>query len=168
VDINDVVWSFLIVFMLHNFEEILTIEKWFKNTFPTIRNQIPTLVKKELEKEEKITSGQFSIAVCVLFIISSVLILLTVIQGYYFLFIGLNIFFALNIFTHPIQSIFLKKYVPGLWTTILLIIPYNVLVFYQLYIHDFLQAKTIISAFFITILLIPALLFSHKIAKKWG
>src|SRR5690625_6684221 len=85
--------------MLHNFEEILTIEKWFKNTFPTIRNQIPTLVKKELEKEEKITSGQFSIAVCVLFIISSVLILLTVIQGYYFLFIGLNIFFTLNIFT---------------------------------------------------------------------
>ncbi len=29
MDINTLIWSFLIIFMLHNFEEIIMVERWF-------------------------------------------------------------------------------------------------------------------------------------------
>ncbi|MFA1819725.1 HXXEE domain-containing protein [Virgibacillus oceani] len=168
MDINLLIWSFLIIFMLHNFEEIITMEKWFKNTYPRVMEQIPPFARKEIEPFRSITSSQFSIAVCVLFIAASILILITVTTNHYFLFLGLNIFFALNILTHPVQSLFLRKYVPGLWTTIMLIIPYNVILFSNFHNEGILDASTIVSAFLVTILFIPILLISHKIAEKWG
>lgn len=167
MDIDFVVWSFLIIFMLHNFEEIIMIERWFNESYPRIRERIPSFAKKELDKFGTMTSAQFSAAVCVIFIVASALILITITTKQYYLFIGLNIFFALNIFTHPVQSIFLRSYVPGVWTTLLIIIPYNILFFYQLHLKGILNAGTLLNALIVTILLIPVLLISHKIAEKW-
>jgi len=164
MDINLLIWSFLIIFMLHNFEEIITIERWFKNTYPRVSKRIPPIIRNEIEQFRTITSAQFSIAVCVLFIVASILILITVLTNQYFLFLGLIIFFALNIFTHPAQSILLKSYVPGGLTTIILIIPYNIIVLKA----GILDVGTIIGALVVTILFIPILFLSHKIAEKWS
>lgn len=167
MDINLLIWSFLIIFMLHNFEEIIMIERWFNKIYPGVRERIPPFANREIEQFRTITTVQFSMAVCVLFIVSSTLILITITTNHYFLFLGLNIFFALNIFTHPIQSLLLRCYVPGLWTTLLLIIPYNIIVFHQFNSKGILDMATIINALVVTILFIPMLIISHKIAEKW-
>jgi len=167
MDLSLLIWSFLIIFMLHNFEEIITIEKWFHKTYPRIKERIPPFFNREMEQFKTITTAQFSIAVCVLFIVSSVLIIISITTNHYFLFLGLNIFFSLNIFTHPVQSLLLKCYVPGLWTTLVFIIPYNLIVLYQFYSKGLLDTALIINALIVTILFIPLLMLSHKIAERY-
>ncbi len=112
------------------------------------------------------TSVQFSIVLCILSIAVSALILVTVITEQYVLFFGLNKIFALNIFTHPLQSLLLKCYVPGLWTTLLLIIPYNIIVYMQFYTQGLLNLTIGIKALFVIILFIPVFIISHMIGGK--
>ncbi|WP_152657996.1 HXXEE domain-containing protein [Oceanobacillus sp. CFH 90083] len=166
MDINTLIWSFLIVFMLHNFEEIIMIESWFHKKYPKTRERIPSFAIKELEKYKTMTSVQFSIVVCILSIVAAALILVTVITEQYFIFFGLNMIFALNIFTHPLQSLLLRCYVPGLWTTLLLIIPYNIIVYMQYYHHGILNLTTVIYSLIVIILFIPLFIVSHIIGEK--
>lgn len=168
MDINLLIWSFLIIFVLHNFEEIILIERWFRKTYPVIRERIPLFVQREVDSYRTMTAIQFSIVVCILTILASVLIVITIVTEHYFLFLGLNIIFALNIFSHPLQSIMLKSYVPGLWTTLLLIIPYNIIAFFEFYNQGILNEKTIIYSLFIIIPFIPVFLISHKLGEKWA
>ncbi|WP_232231438.1 MULTISPECIES: HXXEE domain-containing protein [unclassified Virgibacillus] len=74
-------------------------------------------------------------------LVASLLLIITVTTQYYFLFLGLNMLFALNIFTHPIQAILLRCYMPGVWTTLLLILPYNIIFFYHFYNRRFTNNK---------------------------
>lgn len=167
MDINVLIWSFLIIFMLHNLEEIVTIERWFKNTYPRIKKRVPLFAQKNVENVKDTTAGQFAVAVTVISVAASLLILITVTTQYYFLFLGLNMFFALNIFTHSIQALFLRCYTPGFWTTLLLI-PYNLLLFNHFYLRGILTMNMIIGGLVVMFLLVPIFILSHKIADKWG
>ncbi|MBU9713695.1 HXXEE domain-containing protein [Evansella tamaricis] len=160
------IWSFLIVFMLHNLEEIITIEKWFMFTYPRVNNRIPSIAQAVITKN-KVTTVKFAMTVFVFSIIASSLIFLTITTEYYFLFWGLNLFFALNIFLHPIQSLFLRCYTPGLWTTVCLILPYNIWIFYHFSISGVFTITMFMYAAIVMILLVPLFALSHIIANKW-
>lgn len=167
MDIHFWIWMFLIVFMLHNFEEIFTIEYWFNMVYSDTKEHIPSYIIQQMEESKSMTAGQFTMAVCVLFLAVSVLLIISVTTELYFLFLGANIFFALNIITHPIQALFLRRYVPGLWTSIVLILPYNLILFRVLYQEDMLDTRMIILSLIVGTLFVPLLLLSHKIADLW-
>jgi hypothetical protein len=168
LDIYVCILSFLIIFMLHNLEEIITIERWFDKTYPRVSRKIPSAVQKELKKYEDITSAQFSIVVFVFSVFSSTLIGIALVTQQYYLFLGVSLFFAVNIFTHPLQALYLKCYTPGLLTTLFLIIPYYVLFFYRFYNTDMLSLNSIFGAIAVMVFFIPIFLLSHKIGEKWG
>lgn len=168
MDLSFLIWSFLIVFMVHNFEEIIMIEKWFHTTYPDIKEKLPAFARNELEKRKQITTVQFTMAVFVLFLIVSLFIILTILQGYFFLFVGFNLFFSLNIVTHITQAIVLRCYVPGLWTTIFVILPYNLYFYYYLELHQLYYTFNFLDSVIIVLCLLPALLLAHKLAEKWS
>src|SRR5699024_11686794 len=85
--------------MLHNLEEIIMIERWFQKAYPLVHERIPSFIQKELSNFKDITSAQFSIVVFVFSVFSSAFILIAVITQHYYLFLGVNLLFALNIFT---------------------------------------------------------------------
>lgn len=154
--------------MLHNLEEIMTIERWFKNIYPRISQRVPSFAQKEIKNFESITATQFSVVVFVLSIAFSALLLVAVITQHFFIFLGLNLLFAINIFTHPLQALFLRCYTPGLWTTLLLIIPYNVLFFNYFSKAGFLTMNAILGSLVVLFFLILVFLLSHKIGEKWN
>lgn len=159
---------FIIIFMLHNLEEIMTIEQWFNNTYPRVSQKIPSFVQKEIQNFKNNTATQFSVVVFVLSIAFSALIIIIVMTNYFFIFLGLNLLFALNIFTHPLQAIYLRCYTPGLWTTLILIIPYNILFFYHYSNAGLLTINALLSSFIVMLFLIIIFFFSHKIGEKWS
>lgn len=163
-------WSllFLIIFMLHNLEEIITIERWFDKTYPQVRDRIPFFVQKELKNYMDITSAQFAIVVFVFSIFTSALIMIGALTQYDYLFLGVNFLFALNIFTHPLQALYLKCYTPGVITTLLLIIPYYSLFIYHFYNTDMFALDSVIGALVVMVILIPIFLLSHSIGEKWS
>ena len=168
LDINIWISSFLVIFMLHNLEEITTIEDWFQQTYPRMINKIPPSIQKELSQYKNITSKQFSIVIFVFSIFISVFILVAVMTQHYYLFLGVSLFFALNIFSHPIQTLYFRSYTPGILTSIILIIPYYILFFYRFYNTDSFTMGSIFRAVIVMILFIPLFFFSHKIGKKWS
>jgi hypothetical protein len=162
------VLAFIIIFMLHNLEEILSIERWFKHIYPRIMDRVPAFAQKELKKFENITAAQFAMVVFLLSIVFAALFLIAVMTDQYFIFIGLNFLFAVNIFTHPLQALFLRSYVPGLWTALTLIIPYYILFFFHISKTEMLTLNTLLGTFVVMVLLIPVFLLSHKIGEKWS
>lgn len=168
MDLTFLTWLFLIVFMVHNFEEIITVEYWMKKIYPSIKETLPTFVQGHLEQEKDMTAGQFTIAVGVLFVVVSILLVISTLRtDLYYLFFGANIFFALNLLTHPLQALFLRKYVPGLITSIFIVLPYNIFLFTFLYQEDLLNSFTWVLSIIVALLFIPLLLLSHKIAHAW-
>lgn len=83
---------FLLVFMLHVFEEIITIEYWFNSIYCDTRERIPSYIIQQLEKS--MTAGQFTIAVCVLFLAVSLFLIISVTTELY-VFFGVPIYFLL-------------------------------------------------------------------------
>lgn len=168
MDIYGWILSFLIIFMLHNLEEIITVEKWIQKTYPRVYDKIPLFIQKQLNNYKDITSAQFALVVFVLSVFVSAIIVITVLTEHYYLFLGINLFFALNIFTHPLQSLYLRCYTPGVWTSLLLIIPYYSLFFYRFRHTELLTLNSVLGGIAVMVLLLPIFLLSHKIGEKWN
>lgn len=92
------VWMliFVIIFMLHNLEEIISVEKWFQKTYPRVRNRIPSLIQQQLD-QIGMTTVRFAVVVFVISILASILLLISVWTEQYYFFFGISFFFALNI-----------------------------------------------------------------------
>lgn len=138
-----------------------------KKTYPVVRERIIPFVKREIDQFETMTAARFSLVVGILFILASALITITTNQSILLIpRVGINIIFALNIFIYPLQAFVLKCYVPGLWTTILRIISYNIIFFHELYHQKIFDLTTNLKALVVIILFIPVFIMSHKIAEK--
>src|SRR5690625_4912001 len=168
MDMDIWISSFLIIFMLHNLEEIITIENWFKQTYPRVNKKIPSLVRNELNNNKDITSTQFAAVIFVFSIVVSVLIFIAVMIQHYYLFLGVSLFFAFNIFTHPLQALYLRCYTPGVLTSLFLIILYYSLFFFRFYNTDLFTMNSILGAMVVMVFFIPVFLLSHKIGEKWS
>lgn len=168
MDTNTLILIFLVIFMLHNLEEIIMVERWAKRNYPRVKDRIPSYFQKTIDDLKDITAVQFAIVVFIVSVFGSILILVGVIGDYMFLFFGLAIIFALNIFTHPLQSLFLKTYTPGVITSILLVIPYYVIFFNYFYTKNLINMKMVLGALVIFVLFIPAFILSQTLGRKLG
>lgn len=168
MDTNTLILIFLVIFMLHNLEEIIMVERWAKRNYPRVKDRIPSYFQKTIDDLKDITAVQFAIVVFIVSVFGSILILVAVIGDYMFLFFGLAIIFALNIFTHPLQSLFLKTYTPGVITSILLVIPYYVIFFNYFYTKNLINMKMVLGALVIFVLFIPAFILSQTLGRKLG
>ena len=168
MDTNTLILIFLVIFMLHNLEEIIMVERWAKRNYPRVKDRIPSYFQKTIDDLKDITAVQFAIVVFIVSVFGSILILVAVIGDYMFLFFGLAIIFVLNIFTHPLQSLFLKTYTPGVITSILLVIPYYVIFFNYFYTKNLINMKMVLGALVIFVLFIPAFILSQTLGRKLG
>src|SRR5690625_4652559 len=160
--------SFLIIFMLHNLEEIIMIERWFQKTYPRINTRILSYIQKELKHYKNTTSIQFAVVIFVFAVFVSALLFVAAMTQHDYLFLGVNLFFGLNIFTHPLQTLYLRSYTPGVLTSLFLIIPYYSLFFYRYYSTNMFTLDSILGALIVFVFLIPVFLLSHKIGEKWS
>lgn len=168
MDTNTLILIFLVIFMLHNLEEIIMVERWAKRNYPRVKDRIPSYFQKTIDDLKDITAVQFAIVVFIVSVFGSIIILVAVLGDYLFLFFGLAIIFALNIFTHPLQSLFLKTYTPGVITSILLVIPYYVIFFNYFYTKNLINMKMVLGALVIFVLFIPAFILSQTLGRKLG
>ncbi|RFA36332.1 HXXEE domain-containing protein [Virgibacillus dokdonensis] len=160
------IFIFLIIFMLHNLEEIIMVERWMKKTYPRVKHKVPPFMQKELDDFKDITAAQFAIVVFGVSILASILLLISLTNEQYYLFLGISLAFAINIFSHPLQSLLLWCYTPGVITSIFLIIPYYILLFNHLYATDMVNLNMFLGALVVVTLFILVFLFSQKIGKK--
>ena len=67
ISIESLSWLFLAVFMIHDLEEIIWVEPWFKRNYTKVSDALPHTVQSMLSSMSGITSSQFSVAVGISF-----------------------------------------------------------------------------------------------------
>ncbi|OOZ83458.1 hypothetical protein BHL35_00205 [Bacillus cereus] len=150
------VWILPIIFTLHNMEEYLFL--------PLMREVLDNKVGKGFYEP-----NVFLIAIVLLTVFVTIIVIL-----YYFyktrllerlIMLALAIIFA-NGIMHTISSIIFLKYMPGVVTSVLLILPYSIWMISLLKIREGLQLKKGLLFFIISwILMYPIIVLSLLTAK---
>ncbi|MUG70259.1 HXXEE domain-containing protein [Paenibacillus validus] len=166
ISINSVIWLFLVAFMLHDFEEIIRIEPWFRRHQPSIYRKVPRRFRNTLDSFSRMTAPQFSVAVCLEFVVFVPCTFMAAEHGSYLLFLGFNAVMLLHVFMHIGQAVFVRMLVPGVVTSVLIILPYTIYVFYRLLSEKLITLTDIGLSLPLGLLLIPILLLGHKAGEK--
>ncbi len=127
-----VVWLFPIIFMFHDFEEILTVEKWVKRNRDFVFHKIPPSLHKYFYSTFQMTTVQFAQDVFWIFLVITAATIIAVLFSFYFPFLILLALFFAHVFTHIGQAVYLGKYTPGVITAIGLVLPYSLYAYYRL------------------------------------
>lgn len=139
ISVETLVWLFPIAFLIHDFEEIIFVETWFKRNYNKVEPLVPHRMKGLFQVMSKTTAARFSIPVFMQFILYIVACFIAIEGNYFPLFVGLNVVFFLHIFAHIGQSVFLKTYALGVGTAVVISFPYSVYLFYRLIDEQIIQ-----------------------------
>jgi len=122
VSIANALWLFPILFMVHNFEEIIMIPRWWRHsTGRTMRSPIVTLASYPPETVAAL--------IALIFIIFSVITAASIVTNHLIFGIGLALAFGLQLVGHVVEFIRMRRYMPHTATAILTLPYYPWLLF---------------------------------------
>ena len=135
-DIHKLIWLFPIAFILHDLEEIRQAEPWLKKNSGLIMSRIPDKAPAFLARQMSIilskTTTQFAFPIFLIFVLTCISALLAAEFQSYPMFLVASSLFFLHGFMHVGQAIFLRRYIPALITSVLITIPYGIVLFWKL------------------------------------
>ena len=161
MSIHSLIWLFLAAFMLHDFEEIIRIEPWFRKNAEELSGKIPAGFRSTFLTMSRMTSSQFAMAVCVEFIGFIPVTFLAAEKGIYLPFLGINAILLLHVFVHIAQAVCVRKLVPGVVTAVAITLPYSVYLFSVLLKESVIGLSDIWLSLPIGLLLIPLVWIGH-------
>ena len=118
MDFKIIVWLLPIVFMIHDFEEIIFFKSWIMKNKEYLSEKFPRLSKRLLFRLEKMSVPAFSLAVAEEFVLLSIVTVFSVIYGSYLLWFGIFMGFFIHLVVHLMQWIALRRYIPAIYTSI--------------------------------------------------
>ncbi|WP_054950845.1 HXXEE domain-containing protein [Numidum massiliense] len=171
LDLLSVVWLFPVVFMFHDFEEILTAEKWTKRNQTYVLEKISPRMRKFLSSSFQMTTLQFATDVFWVFCGVTLATVLAAVFSAYYLFLPFVVFFGLHAFTHLGQALYLRRYTPGVVTSVLIVFPYALYTVYRLWSGQTISVANLVWSILSLCLIVPLLFFllvrgRDKIRKK--
>lgn len=170
-NIYSLIWLFPIVFMLHDFEEVILFEPWLKHNGKALQtrfsSKLPAFLQGRMGRILNQSTAEFSVSVGLIFLLAVLCTLLAVLRGQYVPFYLAASLFFLHGFMHVGQALLLRKYVPALITSLLIVLPYGVLLFSRLLAQGLLTWPLLILYFAITALLTLPFILGMLIAGEF-
>jgi len=161
-----IVWLLLVVFMIHDFEEIIFFKSWIRKN-KDLDEKLPKVLRRFLPDFNNLSTSAFTLAVAEEFILLSLIILVSVLLNNYVLWLAAFMGFFFHLFIHIGQGIVLKRYVFGLWTSFPALI-YCVYVLNEIITNNIFQTSQIILWTVIGLGLMGVnLIFAHKLAEMF-
>ncbi|GLC31665.1 HXXEE domain-containing protein [Clostridium omnivorum] len=167
-DIKIVVWLFPILFIFHDFEEIIFMQWWISKYRQYLCERFPTLSKRLLPHFDNITTSSFAFGVAEEFILISIITVVSYVTNWYILWVGFFIVFTLHLVIHCLQALIVKKYVPAVITSIICL---PICIYILKNIVKLFQLKAVVLYSILALIIIVVnLVFVHKgmdILSKW-
>lgn len=149
-------WLLPILFMIHEFEEIIFINSWKK------KQSKPLKVYHDF-----LSTESFTVAVFLEYMVISIVTLHAVSSHFYYVWVGLCFAVTFHYFGHIIIGIVYRSNVPGLITAILLLIPSSHML-YEIIITNHLKPRLVIFwSIGSTLLLALNLKLLHKLMPRF-
>jgi hypothetical protein len=166
LNIDKLIWLFPIVFILHDFEELILFEPWLKKNasdiMQRVKNKVPTWMETQLKVITQKTTIQFAFPICLIYTLTCIASLLAAEYDQYSFFILSSGLFFVHGFMHLGQAILLRRYVPAIITSALVAIPYGAILFWRLLAEGIVDLPSLLIYFAAAILLaIPFILGMH-------
>jgi hypothetical protein len=158
-----IVWLFPVIFMIHDFEEIIFTGAWKKR----YKKACEELKMKKVPFTDFVSTSSFSIAVAEEFIIFSVVAFLSNCFNNYVTWYGLFFAIVFHFLIHFKLSIQFKHYTPGLVTSILFL-PFGIYILYKVAVMTGYNWQTICLSSIIGFLVVFAnVIFLHKMMSRF-
>ena len=167
-DIKVIVWLFPILFIFHDFEEIIFMQSWVSKNRGYLYKRYPSLSKRFLPHLDNITTASFAFAVAEEFILISIITVISYMTNWYILWLGLFIAFTIHLIIHCFQALILRKYVPAIITSIICL---PICIYIIKHTVKLYELKTVILYSIVSfIIMVINLVIIHKgmdIFSKW-
>ena len=122
IDFKTIVWLLPIVFMFHDFEEIIFFKSWITKNKETLSAKFPKISKRFVARFENLSVQAFSLAVAEEFVLLSIITILSIVFESYLLWLGVFMGFFIHLFVHIIQWVVFRKYIPAICTSVIALI----------------------------------------------
>jgi len=165
MDINVIfVASLPIVYMLHDFEEIIGMKPWVRLNESHLYSRFPKIASKLVPHLQSTSTEGFALCVAILFMLIGVITISALFTDFYKLWMGIFMVFSIHIVVHFIQWIVFRRYIPAIITS-LLCIPYCI--FGVMYINRIFSLGDIL-AYTILVLVVSIILLyvAHRYIAK--
>lgn len=160
-ELKIIVWLFPVLFMIHDFEEIILVGEW-KN-----KKEYNELKGKKRPFEDFISTASFSIAVAQEFILFSVVTLLSIVFNNYFIWLGFFFAFLFHFGMHCFMTIKIKSYTPGVVTS-LIFLPIGIYLFFRaVQMIEYSWLLVCLSSLIGIVLIFGNLFFLHKMMPRF-
>jgi hypothetical protein len=158
ISLSLVIWAFPLAFLLHDLEEIFTMERFVR----AHRERFP----KWLRRFAAMNTRQFIMGVAVFFGLILVASFLAASQQDTTLFTVCLAIFFLHVFTHLVQPIIFRAYTPGVITAVLLVLPYSLYTFRRLFQAHLLDQGDFGATLLLgALMIVPAILGACQLGK---
>lgn len=154
---QDVLWLFPVVFMVHEMEEIIGLRIWLEKNI-----DITKKYSRISKIYQNVTTEAFSVAVLEEYLLSIIITALSIYFKIYLLWIGVFIAFAVHLVIHIILSIIIRRYIPAL-----VLLPISIFLINKVIIElHYSTFSIIIASLLCFIIMLINLMFIHKLMRK--
>lgn len=172
ISTQTLIWLFPIVFMFHDFEELILFEPWLKKNADEIRKRIqgrvPDFVTRQIEAVLVKSTIEFALPISMIFALTALAAFLAAQYQHYGFFLFASGAFFLHGFMHVGQAILLRKYVPALISSVLIVIPYGLVLFPRMFAEGLIDWSSLLLYFaFGMALIVPFILVMHKVGEAF-
>ena len=164
---STIVWLLPIVFMIHDFEEIIFFKSWLNKNKGYLTEKFPKIMK-QLPFFDNFSTSAFALAVAVLFMLLSLITLCSVIFDNYLLWLAAFMIFFVHLFMHLAQWIVMRRYIPAIYTTFFALI-YCIYTFYEIITKNIFHVSEIVLWTIIGFaMLVPFFILALKLAEMFN
>jgi len=165
-----IVWLFPVIFLIHDFEEILTVKGFMSRNKEQIVSLLSPKIGGFVQRQFDLTTVQFSVSVAFVFIfVTSSTYLVThnnFAEGalrYFFIIVAV---FFIHVLTHVGQALIFRAYTPGVITSVIIILPYTAYVLFRLFREHIIDWNFAFANIPFILLALPIILGTHSIARR--
>ena len=159
-----IIWFFPLLFIFHDFEEIILIKYWIQKNENHLLSIVPSRFIPVINHIKKISTAAFAFGVAEEYILILIICIISFLSNRYYLWIGCFIAFVLHMVAHIFQAIFIKKYVPALLTS-LICIPISIAILVNIW-NSFSLLKIILYSVLSCFIMIGNLALIHFLIKS--
>ena len=161
---REIFWVLPILFMFHDFEEIIFLENWVKNLDRKRldKHYAKRIIEKILLNLKNTTTANFAIGVFCIYMLLISCTFIAYIWNLEEFWISLFLVFTLHLVFHCIQAIIFKGYIPALYTSLICIPICMYILFYIFSKHTFSCTYITLQTIVMSILCMALLYFIHK------
>jgi hypothetical protein len=164
-------WLFPIAFILHDFEELIGFEPWLKRHAPDVRAKLqkvlPAALLPRVDAVLGKSTAQFAVPIALIFILTALSSFVAVEYHSYVFFLAASAAYTLHGLMHIGQTIALRRYVPALATSVLIVLPYGALLYPRLVADGIVTWPGLMLYGFVgMIAIVPIILCMHWLGEK--